>query len=130
MSDKKLVLKAVLFGTVCGLLVTVIFTCILSVIILTSGLLPVDITNYVMVALLSMGAFVGGFIATKITKSAGLVIGLITGFVIFMLITIFGLIKSNDSITMLTLIKLVAALILGGLGGIAGLRKKERIHIK
>ena len=130
MSDKKLMLKAIILGTVCGLLVTVIFMCILSVVMLTSGLLPTDITNYIMVAILSMGAFFGGFIATKITKSAGLVMGLITGFTIFMLVAIFGLIKNNDAVTLLTLIKLVATLIFGGIGGILGLQKKERIHIK
>ena len=114
----------------CGLLVTIIFTCILSVIVLTSGLLPADITNYVMIVLLAMGTFFGGFIATKINKSAGLLIGLITGFVIFMLVTITGLINSSDSVTILTLIKLITTVIFGGLGGIAGLKKRERIHIK
>lgn len=130
MSDKKLALKAILFGTVCGLLVTIIFTCILSVIMLTSGLLPANITNYIMIALLAMGTFCGGFIATKINKSAGLIIGMITGFVIFMLVTVTSLINSSDSVTILTLIKLVATVIFGGLGGIAGLKKSERIHIK
>lgn len=130
MSDKKLLLKAVLFGTVCGLLISVILTCVFTVIILTTGLLPADITNYVTVAILAVGAFLGGMITTKITKSAGLTAGLITGLSIFMLVTIIGLTKSNDSVTIITLIKLAATLISGGLGGIAGLRKKERIHIK
>ncbi|MEE0914626.1 MAG: TIGR04086 family membrane protein [Ruminococcus sp.] len=130
MSDKKLLLKAVLFGTVCGLLISVILTCVFTVIILTTGLLPADITNYVTVAILAVGTFLGGMITTKITKSAGLTAGLITGLSIFMLVTIIGLTKSNDSVTIITLIKLAATLISGGLGGIAGLRKKERIHIK
>ena len=38
--------------------------------------------------------------------------------------------KNNDAVTLLTLIKLVATLIFGGIGGILGLQKKERIHIK
>ena len=130
MSDKKLLLKAVLFGTVCGLLISVILTCVFTVIILTTGLLPADITNYVTVAILAVGTFLGGMITTKIKKSAGLTAGLITGLSIFMLVTIIGLTKSNDSVTIITLIKLAATLISGGLGGIAGLRKKERIHIK
>lgn len=129
MSDKKLAVKAIIFGIVCGLLVTVIFLCIFSVIIITSGLLPADITNYIIIAILSIGALFGGYIATKITKSAGLVIGAITGFSIFLLITVFGLIKSSDTITVLTLIKLISTLISGSLGGVLGLRKKEKIHI-
>ncbi len=130
MSDKKLLFKAVLFGTVCGLLIAVILTCIFAVFILTTGLLPTDITNYIMVALLSIGAFFGGLITTKITKSAGLISGLITGTVIFLLVTLFGLIKSNDAVTVITLIRFISTLILGGVGGIAGLKKSERIHIK
>ena len=46
-----------------------------------------------------------------------------------MLITLIGLVQSNDTITTLTLIKLIASLISGALGGIIGLRKKEKIHI-
>lgn len=130
MSDKKLLIKAVLFGTVCGLLVTVVLICIFSAIIMTCGLFPEEITNYITLALLSIGAFSGGFITSKITKSAGLIVGLLTGFASFILITVTGLTKSNDPVTLLTLIRLAALLISGGIGGIAGLKRKERIHIK
>ena len=130
MSDKKLLIKAVLFGTVCGLLVTVILVCILSAIVMTSGLLPTELTNYITLALLALGAFSGGFITRRITKSAGLVAGLITGFSIFILITITGLTKSDDPVSLLTLIRLVTLLVSGGVGGIVGLKRKERIHIK
>lgn len=130
MSDKKLLMKAVLFGTVCGLLVAVILTCLFTAVVMTCGLLPADLTNYVTVSLLALGTFAGGFITSRITKSAGLTAGLLTGFAIFLLITITGMIKSNDSITALTLVRLGATLAAGGLGGILGLRRKERIHIK
>lgn len=130
MSDKKLLLKAALFGTVCGLLISVIITCIFTIVILTIGLFPTDITNYITVAILAVGAFFGGFITTKITKSAGLIAGLITGFSVFLLVTIFGLFKSNDSVTIITLIRLISNVVAGALGGILGLRKRERIHIK
>lgn len=130
MSDKRLLVKAVVFGSVCGLLVTVILLCIFSAIIMTGGLLPSEITNYITVGIVSLGALTGGVITSRITKSAGLIVGLITGFFIFMLITVIGVIKSDDSFTVLTLIRLISLMIAGGIGGILGLRKKERIHIK
>ncbi len=130
MSDKRLLVKAVVFGSVCGLLVTVILLCIFSAVIMTSGLLPSEITNYITVGIVSLGALAGGVITSRITKSAGLIVGLITGFFIFMLITVIGVIKSDDSFTVLTLIRLISLIIAGGIGGILGLRKKERIHIK
>lgn len=97
---------------------------------MTSGLLPTELTDYITLALLSVGAFSGGIITSRITKSAGLVVGLITGFAIFILITITGLTKSEDSVSLLTLIRLVALFISGGIGGIMGLKRKDRIHIK
>ena len=126
MSDKKLLIKAVLFGTVCGLLVTVILVCILSAIVMTSGLLPTELTNYITLALLALGAFSGGFITSRITKSAGLVVGLITGLAIFILITATGLTRSDDPVSLLTLTRLVALLVAGGVGGIVGLKRKEK----
>lgn len=125
MSDKKLLAKAVMFGTVCGLLAAVILTCIFTVVLMTCGLLPAELTNYVTVCLLSLGTLFGGFITSKITKSAGLIAGLLTGTAIFLLVTATGMLKSNESITMLTLIRLGATLIAGGAGGILGLRKKK-----
>ena len=130
MSDKKLLFKAVVFSSLCGILISIILLCIFSAVIMTSGLLPTDITNYITVALLSIGAFTGGFICAKITKSAALICGLITGISVFMLITICGLIRSNDSITILSLIRLISTVICGSLGGIVTLFKKDRIHIK
>ncbi len=130
MSDKKLLFKAVIFSTLCGLLVSIILLCIFSAVIMTTGLLPSDITNYITIAALSIGSITGGFICAKITKSASLICGLITGLSIFMLVTVCGLMRSTESVTILTLIRLITTVIGGGFGGIITLMKKERIKIK
>lgn len=130
MSDKKLLLKAVIFSSLCGILISIVLLCIFSAVIMTSGLLPTNITNYITIAVLSIGAFSGGFICAKITKSAALICGLITGISVFMLITVCGLIRNNESVTILTLIRLISTVLCGSLGGIVTLLKKERIHIK
>lgn len=130
MSDKKLFLKASLFSAMCAMLITVILCCIFAGVMLAVGLLPQDILSYAMVALLAAGSFFGGFIGARITKSLGMLTGMTTGFIIFLLVTITGVIKSNDSLTLLTLIRFAATLIAGGLGGIVGVNKKEKINIK
>lgn len=130
MSDKKQFIKSIISGTICALIITVILISLLSFVILSTGFLPAEITKYILVTLLTIGTFWGAFIATKINKSAGLIVGSVTGFSVFMLVTLFGLIKSNEAVEVLTLIKLIATLISGALGGITGLKKSERIHIK
>ncbi len=106
MSDKKKLIKSVSLGSL-------------------SGLLGAELTDYIMVAVTALGALGGGFVAAKLNHGAGLVVGAITGAVIFLLITIAGLSKGGESVTALTGIR-AAAVILGGIaGGICGVKEKK-----
>lgn len=129
MLNKKLTAKAVLFGVLASLLISIILMCCVSVFILTNGLLPTQMTNIITLSSLGAGTFVGGIVSSRITKSAGLITGLITGFALFLIITIIGLCKSSDTITYLTFIRLAITVILGGIGGIIGVNKKDKIKI-
>ena len=125
MSDKKKLIKAVSFGSLCGVLGCVILMCVFSVIMLTSGLLGAELTNYIMIAVAALGALTGGFVAAKLNHGAGLVGCGITGAVRFLLITGAGLSKGGETVTALTGIK-AAAVILGGIcGGICGVKEKK-----
>lgn len=130
MPGKKIILKAVLFGVLVSLVISVILLCVLTIAEMTTGLLPVEIVNIACAVVLAVGTFVGGFAAARITKSAGLIVGAITGLSVFMVVLISGLIRSGDEISALTLIKLGLELISGTLGGIIGVNKKEKLHIK
>ena len=63
MSDKKKLIKSVSLGSLCGVLGCVILMCIFAVIMLTSGLLGAELTDYIMVAVTALGALGGGFVA-------------------------------------------------------------------
>lgn len=130
MLDKKLMIKAAAFSAVCSLLVTIILNCLLAAVLLSVGLLPDYVLNCATVATLGMGTLFGGFISARITKSAGMINGVITGLLVFLLITLIGVAKSNDSFTIITLAKLIVAIACAGLGGIIGVNKKEKIKIK
>lgn len=130
MLNKKITVKAVLFGILTSLLISIILMCCVSAFILTNGLLPSELTNIITLATLGAGTLVGGIISSRITKSAGLITGLITGFAVFLLVTLIGLCKSSDTITYLTFIRLAITVVLGGIGGIIGVNKKDKIQIK
>ncbi len=97
-----------------------------SVLIITSGLLPADITDYIMVAVTAMSVFCGGFICAKVNKSSGLICGLLTAAAVFVIITVIGLLQSEAVLTPLSLIKLGAMLICGCAGGVLGVNQKEK----
>lgn len=130
MSDKKRLAKAVLVGIITSAMSEIILMSLISVLILTSGLLPANITDYIMVASTAIAVFFGGFISAKVNKSSGLICGLLTAVAVFVIITFIGLLQSDAVLTPLSLIRLVAMLILGCAGGVLGVNQKERVFIK
>jgi putative membrane protein (TIGR04086 family) len=130
MLNKRLTAKAVIFGVLIAFTIAIIMICILSAVVMTSGLLPAELISIITVVFLAMGTFAGGFIAARIAKSGGLITGAITGLVVFLIVTIVGLTRSDDVFSLLTLIKFGATLVGGAIGGIIGVNKKEKIQIK
>ncbi|MER2080424.1 MAG: TIGR04086 family membrane protein [Ruminococcus sp.] len=128
MSDKKKLIKSVLIGSLCGMLACVILMCVMAAVMLTAGLLPAGITDYAMAAIASAGALTGGFVATKLNKGAGLIVGALTGAAMFLLITLAALLKSSAPVTVLTAIRAAGMLAGGAIGGILGLRERKKIH--
>ncbi len=130
MSDKKLLAKAVLFSSVCGILILVILMCLLAAVMMSSGVISADILDYCTVGMVGVATLMSGIISSRITGSAGLAVGSLTGFFIFLVITSIALIFNGEPITILTLLKLMSSVLGGGIGGIIGVNKKEKIKIE
>lgn len=130
MSDKKQLIKSVFVGVLTSALTEIILMSVFSVLIITSGLLPADITDYIMIAVTAMSVFCGGFICAKINKSSGLVCGLFIALALFIIITAIGLLQNDVVLTPLSLIRLGAMLLCGCGGGVLGVNQKEKVFIK
>ena len=127
--NKKFV-RSTIIGTVLSAVTIILMILIGSLLFLLSGKYPLEYLNYIMLGILGIGGFIGGYISARLNKSSGLLIGLITGLVIYLVILISGLGTSFDTITMLTLFKLIVLTLAGAFGGILGVNKKEKLHIK
>lgn len=125
-----LYLIALIFGTLAGCGLIALLMCIVSLCILVTGKLPHDSLKWIMVAVCCFSSFISGYITSRLTKSNGLIFGAISGTIIFIIILIAGLICSDGIFSILTFIKLISIVLCGGLGGIKGVNKKDRIHIK
>lgn len=130
MSDKKRLVKAIFVGVLSSALIEIILISLFSVLIITSGLLPASITDYIMIAVTAASVFCGGFICSKINKCSGLICGLLTAALVFVIITLTGLLQSEAVLTPLSLIRLGAMLICGCAGGVLGVNQKEKVFIK
>lgn len=98
MSDKKLLAKAVLFSSVCGILILVILMCLLAAVMMSSGVISADILDYCTVGMVGVATLMSGIISSRITGSAGLAVGSLTGFFIFLVITSIALIFNGEPI--------------------------------
>ena len=126
--DKKLV-KSLLFGVLGGITGISIFTLIFSLIFSIAGMYPADAVKYISLVFLGIGGLAGGYISARINKASGLAVGMLTGFIIFIVILIAGLSNSLGTITLFTLYKLIVLLVFSGLGGILGVNKQTKIKL-
>lgn len=125
----KLPFKTIIIGLGVTLVVILLLSLILCA-ILTFGIsIPYPIMPYVLLIADAIGVFTGAYIAAAINKSQGFLLGIIIGFLSFVIVFVVGL-SSGETISILTGLRLFVLLLFGFFGGIKGVNKKERIHIK
>ncbi len=126
--DKKLI-KSLIFGILSATIAITLLIIIASFVFQMTDKLPKEAINVVNLAILSLGGLLGGYIAARFNKSSGLITGLLTGFIIFIIILLAGLSRSVESLTIFTLYKLLALIVFSTLGGIIGVNKQKKIKI-
>lgn len=75
-----------------------------------------------------VSAFLSGFIASRILKSRGMVVGALSAMLLFIIVLLTGTIFSSDSINLDTLMRFVAMLLSGSFGGVLGVNRRPRRH--
>ena len=104
-------IKALILGVVSSVGMIAVLLCVVTVVLLASSLLPYEYLSYIMLAVDAIGALFGGYIAARLNKSQGLILGLLNGFILFVGIVISGFCVSGETITILTLLKAVVIII-------------------
>lgn len=123
-------IKALILGVLSSVAMIAVLMCIMSTVLLFSSLLPYEYLEYIMLAIDALGVLFGGYIAARINRSQGLVLGLLNGAIIFIALLIIGFCMSSGTVTLITLFKAVVTLLFSAIGGIRGVNVKEKIHIK
>ncbi len=125
-----LYIKALIFGLLAGCTAMTLLMCITSAGLLISGTLPHDALKWIMIVLSAIAAFISGYVTSRVTKVNGLMWGALSGVALFIIVLLAGLIYGDGSFTYITLVKLLILTFFGALGGIKGVNKKDKIHIK
>ncbi|MBQ8001072.1 MAG: TIGR04086 family membrane protein [Ruminococcus sp.] len=129
-SGVALYIKALIFGLLAGCAGTAVLLCISTLVLLVMGTLPHNFIEWIIIGLCCISAFVCGYITARVTKANGLLWGAVSGVLMFIIVLLAGLISSDGNFTYMTILKFACLTVCGGLGGIKGVNRKEKLHIK
>ena len=73
-----------------------------------------------------ISAFLAGFLASRILKARGIIVGALSALLLFIIVLLAGTIISSDSINLDTLMRFAAMLLSGSFGGILGVNRRPR----
>ena len=122
------VFKSVALGVVIGMLFCSLMMLLLALVLVKSGQLPLNAVYIVLQVIGALSAFLGSYVAVRIYKSMGLLLGVITAFAMFLIVFAVGLSTCVESVSAMTITKLVAMLCAGAVGGILSVNKRKNIN--
>ena len=121
--------KALIIGSILNMLLIIITTTIISLLMVISGNLFESAADYIMLASFAIGGYFGGYTAARINKANGLLLGVLSGIVVFIIMLILGFSMDTADITYMLLLKALAILLPSAIGGVKGVNKKEKLKI-
>lgn len=128
--DKQRIFRSVVIGTASAVVIILLLTCLFGVILqMTSGI-PYGVIDYVMIAIQGIGVLSGSYISGLIAKCKGILVGALCAGITLVVIIACGMSMEENDISSLTLIRSIVIILCGLGGGIAGVNRKEKVHIK
>ena len=124
MNIRKMI-RAEIFGIISGMILTFIFVLFMAAVMVKMQKVMYDMTGIFAAAALCIGTLGGGYIAARINKSMGMAVGAVCGLAVFLILWAVGAVMGTQT-CIVTLIRGIAAVISGALGGVLGVNKKKK----
>lgn len=120
--------KAVIFGSIGGMIVCTALLLLASFALAQMKSVPDSAVGTITMVFGAFGALAGGYISVRIARCRGMLYGILTGLTLFLVVVIIGVCSSAESVTIATVIKGVAMILSGAIGGIVAVNKKQRVR--
>lgn len=119
------ILRPLWMGIGIGVIVCVVILLIAAA-IMTTGMVPTAAVTPVALAAAAIGAFASGFVAAKVSRERGLLYGAGVGLLLFLFITVVGVVILHELRGTMMLLKAGLTIGFGALGGVLGVNVKTR----
>lgn len=115
--------RPVLYGLVCGVVATVFMLFVLAF-VMTIKDLPASVVAAFSSLAAGFGGLCGGFFASRKAGRKGLLLGTVTGALLYILILCASLIINSGPFSVMSIIKLAITVLSAAIGGILGVNVK------
>ena len=128
MKPGMVLLRSILIGTVGGAAICTVLLLLAAAVIQSSGKLPQDLLQPLVLVICGISAFISGFLSAKVSRKRGLLLGAGCGLLLFLLCLIGGVVNSHDVASVSSLTRLLVMVFAGALGGYLAVYQSQKIR--
>ncbi|MBQ1518126.1 MAG: TIGR04086 family membrane protein [Clostridia bacterium] len=116
--------RASVLGAAAGLAVCTVLLCLCSFLMVKAGSLPVGFLPVISAVISGIGGFAAGYFSVSMYKKRGMLLGLLTGGIMFIAVFLTGLANSDTGDIATVLIKCGIFTVTGSIGGVVRVNKR------
>ncbi len=120
-------IRAVVIGTFSGAVLCAILLALCTLTFVSSENVPHGFLQPFIIVISVLSAFFGGYVTARLLKQRGLIFGMISGTLLFLLFFLAGLVLSQShSVTAEAAVRFLVMLLAGGTGGLLAVSRRSR----
>ena len=123
--DLSVMIKGLIIGTVVGAAALFLLTMVCVGAVIKMETVPYGAVAPIVMVISCIGAFLGGYSGARVSKQNGLLLGAVSGTLLFLIMLLTGIL-SGGVIGTGSLLRFLLAATAGSLGGIAGVNKRKQ----
>lgn len=118
--------RAIVIGTLAGAVICLVLLMIGALGFVSSKHIPQSVVSPVTIAVSAIGAIFAGYVTARILRVRGMLYGVLSGLLLYLLLFIAGVAAAGEALTVVAFIKLLVMALSGAVGGILAVNKKSR----
>ncbi|WP_050698126.1 TIGR04086 family membrane protein [Anaeromassilibacillus senegalensis] len=120
-------LRSIVIGSVVGAVLCAVLLAACAFGFVQAKHIPQFAIDPIIIAVSALSSFVAGYIAARMSKKNGLVLGALSGLFLFLLFLLAGVIALHEAFILSTLTRLAVMVLGGAIGGLIAVSKKSKI---
>lgn len=120
--------RSLLLGTAVGAVVCAMLLSLSAMVLVKTGSLPLAALPIITTAIGAVGSFFAGYTTIMAYKRRGLLLGCVSGILLFFIVLICGMLKGAESTEISSVIKAAVFILLGGAGGVVRVNRRVKVR--